>query len=88
MLNMKPVKDAAPCFDQMAIVEKYEKVIAYLYPIAQMDAATNSAAGKYNADVVNQILGQLPTSSGVYPLVMKIQQQVESQQQKDDVKSD
>ena len=23
------------CYDQMAIVEKYEKVIAYLYPIAQ-----------------------------------------------------
>jgi len=35
VLNMEPVKDAAPCFDQMAIVEKYEKVIAYLYPIAQ-----------------------------------------------------
>lgn len=32
---MDPVKDAAPCYDQMAIVEKYEKVIAYLYPIAQ-----------------------------------------------------
>lgn len=34
-MNMDPVKDAAPCYDQMAIVEKYEKVIAYLYPIAQ-----------------------------------------------------
>ncbi len=32
---MEPVKEAAPCYDQMAIVEKYEKVIAYLYPIAQ-----------------------------------------------------
>jgi hypothetical protein len=31
---MKPIKDVA-CYDQMAIVEKYERVISYLYPIAQ-----------------------------------------------------
>jgi len=31
---MQPIKDSA-CFDQMAIVEKYERVISYLYPIAQ-----------------------------------------------------
>lgn len=35
-----------------------------------------------------QVLGQLPTSSGAYPLVVKIQQQVEVQQLKDEVKSE
>ena len=32
---MEPIKDAVLSYDQMAIVEKYEVVIAYLYPIAQ-----------------------------------------------------
>lgn len=32
---MTPDKDASPCYEQMAIVEKYEAVISYLYPIAQ-----------------------------------------------------
>lgn len=32
---MEPNKDATTSYDQMAIVEKYERVIAYLYPIAQ-----------------------------------------------------
>ncbi len=32
---MKPIEEATKCYDQMAIVEKYERVIAYLYPIAQ-----------------------------------------------------
>lgn len=32
---MEPVKEATKCYDQMFIVEKYEKVISYLYPIAQ-----------------------------------------------------
>ena len=32
---MEPIKEAGECYDQMAIVEKYERVIAYLYPIAQ-----------------------------------------------------
>ncbi len=32
---MEPTKDATTCYDQMAIVEKYERAIAYLYPIAQ-----------------------------------------------------
>ena len=31
---MEPIKDQT-CYDQMAIVEKYERVISYLYPIAQ-----------------------------------------------------
>ena len=35
-----------------------------------------------------QVLGQLPTSSGAYPLVVKIQQQVEAQQSQDEVKSE
>lgn len=37
---------------------------------------------------IMQVLGQLPTSSGAYPLVVKIQQQVEAQQPKDEVKSE
>lgn len=32
---MDPIKDAFTCYEQLAIVEKYETVIAYLYPIAQ-----------------------------------------------------
>lgn len=32
---MEPEQDAVTCYEQMAIVEKYESVIAYLYPIAQ-----------------------------------------------------
>ena len=31
---MEPIQESK-CYDQMAIVEKYERVIAYLYPIAQ-----------------------------------------------------
>ena len=31
---MQPIQESK-CYDQMAIVEKYERVIAYLYPIAQ-----------------------------------------------------
>ena len=32
---MEPVKEANFSYDQMLIVERYESVIAYLYPIAQ-----------------------------------------------------
>jgi len=32
---MEPIKDNAQCYDQMLILQKYETVIAYLYPIAQ-----------------------------------------------------
>jgi len=32
---MEPVKEASSSYEQMAIIEKYETVIAYLYPIAQ-----------------------------------------------------
>jgi hypothetical protein len=40
---MQPIKDSA-CFDQMAIVEKYERVISYLYPIAQSIPRKHGAA--------------------------------------------
>ena len=42
---------------------------------------------KNEISFILQVLGQLPTSSGAYPLVVKIQQQVEAQQQ-DEVKSE
>lgn len=32
---MEPIEEGVKCYDQMLIVEKYEKVISYLYPIAQ-----------------------------------------------------
>lgn len=32
---MTPEKEAVASYEQMAIVEKYEKVISYLYPVAQ-----------------------------------------------------
>ena len=32
---MEPIKETNPCYDQMLIVEKYERVLSYLYPIAQ-----------------------------------------------------
>jgi len=32
---MQPIRDASMCFDQMAIVEKFERVEDYLYPIMQ-----------------------------------------------------
>lgn len=32
---MQPEKEVTQCYEQMSIVEKYETVIAYLYPIAQ-----------------------------------------------------
>ena len=35
-----------------------------------------------------QVLGQLPTSSGVYPLAVNIQQQIEAQKPQDEVKSE
>jgi hypothetical protein len=32
---MEPQKDSSQSYEQMAIIQKYEAVIAYLYPIAQ-----------------------------------------------------
>lgn len=34
-VSMEPEKDIVQSYDQMLIVEKYETVVAYLYPIAQ-----------------------------------------------------
>ena len=45
----------------------------------------------FEANEINfilQVLGQLPTSSGAYPLVVNIQQQIEAQKPQDEVKSD
>lgn len=35
MSELPEPEELIACYDQMAIVEKYERVIAYLYPIAQ-----------------------------------------------------
>lgn len=32
---MEPIKDSRTCKEQMAIMERYERVIDYMYPIAQ-----------------------------------------------------
>ena len=32
---MKPIEEAGRSYDQMAVVEKYERIVSYLYPIAQ-----------------------------------------------------
>lgn len=32
---MEPITETTTCYDQMLIVERYERVVAYLYPIAQ-----------------------------------------------------
>lgn len=32
---MEPVRDVTTSYNQMAVMERYEKVILYLYPIAQ-----------------------------------------------------
>lgn len=34
-MSMEPEKEVTQCYEQMNVVEKYETVIAYLYPIAQ-----------------------------------------------------
>jgi len=41
---MEPEKEVAQCYEQMNIVEKYETVIAYLYPIAQNIPRKNGVA--------------------------------------------
>lgn len=41
---MTPVEETTKCYDQMAVVEKYERVIAYLYPIAQSLPRKHGAA--------------------------------------------
>lgn len=41
---MKPERDLLTCDTQLAIVEKYETVISYLYPIAQNMPRSHSTA--------------------------------------------
>ena len=41
---MQPEKEVTQCYEQMNIVEKYETVIAYLYPIAQNIPRKHGAA--------------------------------------------
>ena len=42
---MQPEKEIVQCYEQMAIVEKYEAVISYLYPIAQSIPRKRSVIG-------------------------------------------
>ena len=42
---MEPEKEVTQCYEQMNIVEKYETVIAYLYPIAQNIPRKRSVVG-------------------------------------------
>lgn len=41
---MEPEKEAVHSYEQMAIVDKYETVIAYLYPVAQNLARRHGVA--------------------------------------------
>ena len=43
---MQPISETTKSYDQMLIVEKYERVIAYLYPIAQSISAQHGVAKK------------------------------------------
>jgi len=51
---MNPSKDATTCYDQMVIVEKYERVIGYLYPIAQSMPRKHGVAREM---FINALLG-------------------------------
>lgn len=44
---MAMVKDKQTCNDQLLIVEKYERVIAYLYPIIQRTPRKHGIARDY-----------------------------------------
>ena len=43
---MEPIKEEKQCYDQMLIMEKYEKVISYVYPIAQSMPRKHGVAKK------------------------------------------
>lgn len=43
---MQPISETTKSYDQMLIVEKYERVISYLYPIAQSVPAKHGIAKK------------------------------------------
>ena len=53
---MTPEKDAVQSYEQMLIVEKYETVIAYLYPIAQNLPRRHGTA---RAMFIDCLLGQV-----------------------------
>lgn len=53
---MEPIREATKCYDQMLIVEKYEKVISYLYPIAQSIPRKHGVARDM---FLNCLLGQV-----------------------------
>lgn len=53
---MEPEKEYAQSHEQMAVVEKYEAVIAYLYPIAQNIGRRHGVA---KAMFIECLLGQV-----------------------------
>ena len=53
---MEPEKDNAPSHEQMAVVERYESVIAYLYPVAQNIGRRHGVA---KAMFIECLLGQV-----------------------------
>jgi hypothetical protein len=55
-MNMTPEKEAVQSYEQMLIVEKYETVIAYLYPIAQNMPRRHGTA---RAMFIDCLLGQV-----------------------------
>lgn len=56
---MEPIEEGVKCYDQMLIVEKYEKVISYLYPIAQ---SLPRAHGVARNMFLECLLGQVETA--------------------------
>lgn len=55
-MNVTPEKDAVQSFEQLIIVEKYEAVIAYLYPVAQNIGRKHGVA---KAMFIECLLGQV-----------------------------
>lgn len=53
---MQPIKDPLACHTQLAVVEKYEAIIAYLYPIAQNIPRSHGVA---KAMFIECLLGQV-----------------------------
>lgn len=53
---MQPIKDQLACHTQLAVVEKYEAVITYLYPIAQNIPRSHGIA---KAMFIECLLGQV-----------------------------
>jgi hypothetical protein len=55
-MNMSPEKESVQSYEQMLIVEKFETVIAYLYPIAQNLPRRHGTA---RAMFIDCLLGQV-----------------------------